>query len=1009
MKSAAISVFVLAFAQLHSASGQTVTSQLDPSEAPGQRPYEMVWANRTEPAPPTVRFDRLEGWTVQVEGGAEATLAVTRAQNIWDRPVARLRYRGAGKSDAKPRVVVTVPQPVAIPDDADSVEMWVYGNRWDWENPPGTPAVQIVLHLRDGQNNELLFEAERVRWQEWWLTHKRLPKALTAPVRLEAIEIAGGWQPDWREIFFDSIRVYREELPPLHFAPRAQRNLTLFEGQGTGVNTGPGKLPFPTREQTILPMQLNGPFQANVQDSGNRFTFQYRGEDCTLTYRFDPAKGLSGITAEAEPSASPTGDSFKAVLMDTAGVRLADAPPASELKSASRQQDVVTAEYSDGTTLQLQLWQKSLVLDMINRTRKATELNFGQVTGLTQPRTVWVPYLTYGGGAHPSVLLSRAGSNTVFTSIWLDWYRSNGSEPYAAESTTTNGARINGGVRYQPRTDGERNPMFERVFITVSPSFEEVLPTVPNPVGLHAPEAVDRLWQESWGPDNFEKQMKRSQILRAHGIDKLIQCNHEIAWRDGGESFTLRVRAAPKKGGDDALKGYVAHQRSLGWLAGLYSNYTDYAPVNEFWSPDGVQRQPDGSWRSAWPRCYAEKPLKAVEFDALLAPQIKAKFNPNSAYTDVHTAVSPWGYNDYDARVPGAGTFAQTFYAYGEILRNDSRVYGGPIFSEGTYHWLYAGLGDGNYALAYDGRPLAKEPLLPVFDLYQIHTKECDIGMGWTANFCDAIPDWRKPENIDRAIDRFLLHTLAYGHIGWLVEEEHGLSRTCRSYYMLQQVQSRYGLKSPVRLAYWDGENLVNVSEAIARDLPRNRRQLFVEYPGGLQLWLNDHPTENWTVQGVPPLAGGRGRTGASRRSAGGARNELVLPPAGWVAFTGNRELLSYSALNGTNRVDYLRSPAYTYLDGRGQLFTTPEAASDGGLVIRPIEDTQLEVIRISGSGSFTVRRPYSARGALRDCQAFDVDGHALPAPVCNDAAGETRVEPRYNAIRYVLRFTGER
>ena len=76
--------------------------------------------------------------------------------------------------------------------------------------------------------------------------------------------------------------------------------------------------------------------------------------------------------------------------------------------------------------------------------------------------------------------------------------------------------------------------------------------------------------------------MKRSRMLRAYGIEKLIQCNHEIAWRDGGESFTLRTRAAPKRGGDAALQRYVAHQRGLGWLAGLYSNYTDYAPVNEF-------------------------------------------------------------------------------------------------------------------------------------------------------------------------------------------------------------------------------------------------------------------------------------------------------------------------------------------------------------------------------------------------------------------------------------------
>ena len=117
--------------------------------------------------------------------------------------------------------------------------------------------------------------------------------------------------------------------------------------------------------------------------------------------------------------------------------------------------------------------------------------------------------LAYGGGAHPCVLLSGEGTNHVFTSVWLDWYRSNGAEPYAAESVSTNGARINGGVRYLTRTDGRRNPMFERLFITVSPTFEEVLPTIANPVGLHAKDAVDRLWQESWGPDDFERRHRR--------------------------------------------------------------------------------------------------------------------------------------------------------------------------------------------------------------------------------------------------------------------------------------------------------------------------------------------------------------------------------------------------------------------------------------------------------------------------------------------------------------------
>jgi len=963
--------------------GQTVLPDLDPNEKPGERPYEMVRANRQEPAPPTLRFDRLTGWSMTVDGGAQATLQLSRAQNIWDWPVARLRYRGEGKADAKPRIVLTLPEPVELPGNADSVDLWVYGNRWDWENPPGTPPVRLILRLRDGDGQTHEVQVDQVRWQEWWLIHKRLPKGLKTPLRLEGVAVAGGWQPDWREIYFDSIRFCREELPPLQFAARPRRNLKLSDGQSPGANTGPSKLSFPIRAQTILPMHFGAKLRNEVAVVAGTFVFQGRGEDCALAYRFDAAEGLASLRAEL--NGQPVG-----ALLEGVKIRLANDSPSTRLTSTKLDRGVLAANYADGTTLRLRIWQKSLVVDVINRTGQATELSLGQVSGVTEPRTIFVPYLTYGGGPHPCVLLSRAGTHHVFTSIWLDWYRSNGSEPYAAESVTTNTARINGGVRYHPRTDGQRNPMFERLFITVSPQFEEVLPTVPNPVGLHAKEAVDRLWQESWGPDDYDKQMQRSRMLRAYGIEKLIQCNHEIAWRDGGESFTLRTRAAPGKGGDAALQRYVAHQRGLGWLAGLYSNYTDYAPVNEFWSPDGVQRASDGSWRTAWPRCYAEKPLKAVEFDALLAPQIKARYNPNSAYTDVHTAVAPWAYNDYDARVPGAGTFAQTFYAYGEILRNDSRVYGGPIFSEGTYHWLYAGLADGNYALAYDGRPLAKEPLLPVFDLYQIHAKECDIGMGWTAHFCDAIPEWRKPENLDRAIDRFLLHTLAYGHIGWLVEEEHGLARTCRSYYMLQQVQARYGLKTPTRVAYWDGTHLVSVSEALVRDLPRTRRQLFIAYPGGLRLWLNDHPSENWRL---------------SAADLGLRASDLILPPAGWAAFTTDGQLLSYSALAGTDRVDCLRSPAYTYLDGRGHWFETPEAASDGALALRRLGRNQLEVLRISGVGAFVVRRPYKVRGANQECVAYDAEGQRLAAPVCHDNGDETRVEPIDKAVRYVLRF----
>jgi hypothetical protein len=209
---------------------QTVVPELDPNETPGQRPYEMVWANRTEPAPPTLTFENLQGWTMEVHNGAEALLQLSRAQNVWNRPVAKLRYRGNGQSNSAPSVVMNPPQPVPVPEEANCVELWVYGNRWSWENPPDTPPVQIIVVLRDSTGNEYAVQVASVEWKEWWLLHRKLPAGLQPPAYLVRIEVHGGWQPEWREIFLDSVRFYREELRPLQFAPRPKRNLTLFEG-----------------------------------------------------------------------------------------------------------------------------------------------------------------------------------------------------------------------------------------------------------------------------------------------------------------------------------------------------------------------------------------------------------------------------------------------------------------------------------------------------------------------------------------------------------------------------------------------------------------------------------------------------------------------------------------------------------------------------------------------------------------------------------------------------------
>jgi len=993
---------------------QTIVTTLNPAEKVGERPYEMVWAKRLEPAPPLVRFDRLEGWAMRVEGGARATLELSRAQNLWGRPVARLRYAGNGEAGSGPRVILLPPQPIPLADGANALDLWIYGNRFDYEPDPSTPPVAITVRLRDASGREHSVGVG-MRWKDWFLVHRALPAGMAFPVALESIEVSGGWQAQDREIFLDSLQSYRETTRPLPLAPRPRRNLSPLPGQSIGANTGEAKLDFPTREQTILPAQMGGAFSNRIVPlAPGQWSLKYLGRDGAISYGFDAAAGLSGITIGAN-------NAILGTPLDGAQLRRADGSvsKARLLKAALQKeggQDVVAASYDDGTSLRLRIWQKSLVIDVSNASGDIADFSLGQLSGLSQPRVFTIPYLTYGNEvnfASPGVLLSKAGSQWVYTSLWLDWYRSNASEPYGAHNAGGSIATINGGARYVPRTDGGRNPLFERLFLTSSPTLEEVLPTIANPVGLHAQQAIDRLWQESWGPlHSYAMEESRSNVLRAYGIEKLIQNNHEFAWRDGGESFTLRTRAAPGKGGDRALQEFVAHQKGLGWLSGLYSNYTDFNTLNENWNPDWVQRAPDGGWREAWARSYALKPLAAAALERKYAPAIKGKYLPTSAYTDVHTAVAPWQYVDFDARLPGAASFAQTFYAYGELLRNDSRAYAAPIFSEGTYHWLYAGLDDGNYA--QDGRDLTTEPLLPAFDLYQIHPKQCDIGMGVGMSFVDSIPRGTTLAGLDAAIDRYLVNTLAYGHIGYLVEERLSLERVCRSYFMLQQVQARYGLQAPRRIAYWDGKYLRSTSQAIIDDLPSTRRQLFVEYPSGLKLWLNDSPSEEWRVR----IGEGSGR-------------EITLPPAGWAAYQPNG-VLSFSALNGNAKADYLRSASYTYLDGRGGWFAAPEAASAGGLAIKPLGANTLQVIQISdaplapgASNAWRIGRPYGVRGQLVSCEAFDMFGHALPAPSTHDSGAQSWIqaaavstvpvkwtphrEPSApGGVRYVLRFSGK-
>ena len=176
------------------------------------------------------------------------------------------------------------------------------------------------------------------------------------------------------------------------------------------------------------------------------------------------------------------------------------APERIELVQARRDGDQVAVTWrcvvgqrTADVTYTLRLWQKSLVVDVRCEGNEIGEFRIGKVVGVTDPRLVTLPFLV-GAEQRPAVLVAGPADTPVFVSAFLDHCRTNSSLFWFTNQVADDGVTHNGGSRYVPKTDGRRNDCFERLFLTVSPRFEEVLPNVPNPKSPWMHVAGERLW-----------------------------------------------------------------------------------------------------------------------------------------------------------------------------------------------------------------------------------------------------------------------------------------------------------------------------------------------------------------------------------------------------------------------------------------------------------------------------------------------------------------------------------
>ena len=780
-----------------------------------RRPYEFKAANRDkDDVPPLVDFEDGAAWSVQTSDAA-ATCAVTGEEQLFGTNTLRLSYCGKG---ASPRVSFAPPRPVPLPGTFDTMYVWVKGNHFGHGGNTdfSLPNPELSAVFRRTQGDDVKISLAKVAWPDWHQVNHRFTEAERAKLAgasFAGFELSGGTQTQYLQMHFDNVAVFADDLKtPLAVRPRAHRNLKPLPGAVLGINTGNGTLPFPTREETIIPVITAPPKKGDLLPAFN-----------------------GGAVKEGESI---------------------------HLKFSS---------FRSG---------KSLVVDFSALAGKVTEVSAGTASEAKVVKSFTVPYLAYGDReGRLKIDLLEGG---WYRSAVFDWCRSNASEPGWTNNAFT--------MRYRPKTDGTYNPVSERLVITVSRDFAEVLPEIPNPVSPYKAVTGMNAWRAHGSIDHaFDRAFWRA--VKKAGIEHVVVNDHETMWRDRGESFTFRTEAAPLRGGDAEAEAYSRYMRSeLGYVYGPYNNYTDFSPMNAHWSRDLVSRRGDGSMQTAWVRCYAPKPVFTPQMCEEIAPKAQAKFAFNTAYCDVHTAVTPYSRTDYDARVPGAATFAQTFYAWGELMLLQKKFWNGPVYSEGGRQFFYSGLTDGNYAQD-GGYNFLTQPWIVDFDILKIHPLECNFGMGTLAMFAPGKtseeirrhrPHTPTEKDRDELIDLFLTATVAFGHAPFLVLDYcfspskafgpayHGPTKTdldkgmpiaLKSYAMVQPIAARYTQSEARKIRYFGaGGKMLASSEAIASgDVARN--QVFVEYGDGTCVVANGSTVErlkavvNGRACDLPPRA----------------------------------------------------------------------------------------------------------------------------------------------------------
>lgn len=881
---------------------------------------------RKEKRSPVLDFEDLTGWKViTYDNIVDANLYRSQEEPLWGKYVARIDLKkGKYNYPQYNKVILQPPAPVNITKDFDTLDIWTFAPMFNVRN---RPTLKLSFQIMDahGKIHDISMRTRDfgwLHWMGWCIWHKSLKDSIKAPAKLLSMTFSDLNEPQ-KTVYVDSLYLYSRNKQPL---PQCARVPSWQQ------------LKVPNTPDTILPTcNISADkYQNIIIQKGKSYLFSYNGPDQKINYSFTPKSGsLSDITAICN------GKKFKP--LQGGGWRFESGGKAfpqkgkivkSQLLSCTLNGRKVKAEWqyklgdiSVKSTWIIEIKGKSLIIDLKADSGNISELSCGMVSGLPDAKVQEVPYLNLSGWRHRSTAPGILNSGELFVSCFLDWYNSEASELFGSRGKEKNGrfvvdlvkgdgkwvfdkqknksgnsgVIINGGAVYFPKTNNKRNLPHERIFLTVSDKFAECLPNIPHYPNKWLKETANSVWATRTAyatklpmMNYYKRELEFWHKMHAYGVKNMNVRLHGNIFRmytprRNGDPITFIEDTEPLIGGDKKLRKMFDAMKTLGYRVGLYTDHTLLSPLSyDAWDEDLLTLSSAGQWTYGSGSHLQVKNSRMLELQKKYNRIFREKFAPNCSYLDQITCPPVWRYTDYDSRSPEAGKFSAAYKTFIESLEQEEKDFNGPILSEGSMHWMFAGICD-NYA-----QPQRPDiAVLPDFQLKKLHLLSNDCGY-----HLSVVERW-EPEGVDK----LLAYEIAYGNIGHIYGIYHFLAplkvsaHTLKSYFMIQQLQQYYATIPIKNIKYNSSMGLVPIEKAVKLDELKNN-QIHLEYENGLKIFINLNKNRVWEVTIN--------------------KNIYKLPPFGYVAELPG-EILEYSALKNGKRIDFVTGKKYTYCSGNGQ------------------------------------------------------------------------------------------